>query len=251
VNPCLLIPIFDHKDTIRGVLQSVEALRLPCLVINDGSGPRTREVLDAVAKEFDWVEVQHHPVNRGKGFALRHGYRLAAARGFTHVLQFDADGQHDTRDAPRFLKAARAHPDAVVLGQPVFDTTAPRLRIWSRKLSIGIVWLATLSREVRDPLCGFRCLPLAPTLRLIERTAMGDRMDFDPELAVRLVWEGTRVVTLPTHVRYFADGLSHFDVVWDDVRLAWLYMRLTLRMLASLPAVLLRRLRGRDTWGRA
>jgi len=251
VNPCLLIPIFDHKDTIRGVLQSVEALGLPCLVINDGSGPGTREVLDAVAKEFDWVQVQHHLVNRGKGVALRHGYRLAAARGFTHVLQFDADGQHDTRDAARFLEAARNDPDALVLGQPVFDASAPRSRIWSRKLSIGLVWLATLSRRVRDPLCGFRCLPLGPTLRLVEHTKLGDRMDFDPELAVRLVWEGRRVVNLPTHVRYFANGLSHFDVVWDDLRLASLYTRLTLRMLASLPGVAMRRLRGQDTWGRA
>ncbi len=251
MNPCLLIPIFEHKDTIRGVLESVEALGLPCLVINDGSGPGTRKVLDAIAKEFDWVEVQHHPVNCGKGAALRHGYRLAAARGFTHVLQFDADGQHDTRDAPRFLEAARRDPEAMVLGQPVFDETAPRSRVWSRKLSVGLVWLATLSRQVRDPLCGFRCLPLGPTLRVVEGTATGDRMDFDPELAVRLVWQGTRVVNVPTRVRYFAGGLSHFDVVWDDVRLASLYTRLTLRMLASLPAVLVRRLRGQRTWGRS
>jgi len=250
VNPCLLIPIFDHKDTIRSVLQSVESLQLPCLVINDGSGPRTREVLDEVAKEFDWVEVQHDLVNRGKGVALRHGYRLAAARGFSHVLQFDADGQHDTSDALRFLRAARGQPTAMVLGQPIFDSSAPRSRVWSRKLSIGLVWLATLSRAVRDPLCGFRCLPLEPTLRLVERIPMGNRMDFDPELAVRLVWEGTPLVNVPTRVRYFPDGLSHFDVVWDDVRLAWLYTRLTLHMLASLPAVLLRRLRGRPTWER-
>jgi glycosyltransferase involved in cell wall biosynthesis len=251
MNPCLLIPIFDHKDTIRRVVLSVEALGLPCLVINDGSGHGTREVLDAIAKEFDWVEVQHHPVNRGKGVALRHGYHLAAARGFTHVLQFDADGQHDTRDARRFLEAARRDPDAMVLGEPVFDASAPRSRIWSRKLSVGLVWLATLSRRVRDPLCGFRCLPLGATLPLVEATSMGNRMDFDPELAVRLVWKGMRVVTVPTRVRYFADGLSHFDVVWDDLRLASLYLRLTLRMLVSLPAVLVRRLRGRDTWERA
>ena len=57
-------------------------------------------------------------------------------------------------------------------------------------------------------------------------------------------------MSLPTGVRYFADGLSHFDVVWDDLRLASLYLRLTLHMLVNLPWVLGRRLRGRDTWAR-
>ncbi len=251
MNPCLLIPIYDHKDTIRKVLESLEPLRLPCLVVNDGSGPATREILDDVVKTFDWVEVQHHPVNQGKGVALRHGFRLAAARGFTHALTLDADAQHDAADASRFLEEAERNPDALVLGAPIFDASAPRSRLYGRKLSVGLVWLATLSREVRDPLCGFRCVPLAPALTLMERVAMGDRMDFEPELAVRLVWEGVPVVNLPTHVRYFVDGLSHFDVIWDDVRLASLYTRLTLRMLTRLPATLARRLEGGRPWGPA
>jgi glycosyltransferase involved in cell wall biosynthesis len=251
MNPCLLIPIYDHKDKIREVLESLEPLRLPCLVINDGSGPATREVLDDVAKKFDWVDVQHHPVNRGKGVALRHGFRLAAARGFTHALTLDADGQHDAADARRFLAAAQCDPRALVLGAPIFDSSAPRARLYGRKLSVGLVWLATLSREVRDPLCGFRCVPLAPTLAVMERVAMGDRMDFEPELAVRLVWEGVPVVNVPTHVRYFVDGLSHFDVIWDDVRLASLYTRLTLRMLTRLPGRFARRLTGSGPRGSA
>jgi glycosyltransferase involved in cell wall biosynthesis len=241
VNPCLLIPIYDHGSTIRRVVESLATTDLPLAIVDDGSGPATREILESIASDFAWVEIRHHAVNQGKGAALVTGYRAAAERGFTHVVQLDADAQHEAADVRRFLTVARANPDALVLGQPVFGDDAPKSRRYGRKLSVGMVWLATLSRAVRDPLCGFRCVPLAPVLRLLDQVSMGRRMDFEPELAVRLVWMGVPVLNVATHVSYVPGGLSHFDVVWDDVRLAWLYTRLTLGMLARAPELLHRR----------
>lgn len=238
VNPCVLISIYDHASTIRRVVESVAATKLPLVIVNDASDLATREALDRIARDFDWVEIRHHAANQGKGAALVTGYRAAAARGFTHAIQLDADAQHEAADVRRFLAAAGANPDALVLGEPVFDGDAPKSRLYGRRLSVGLVWLATLSRRVSDPLCGFRCVPLAPALRLLDRVSMGRRMDFEPELAVRLVWMGVPVINLSTRVRYFADGISHFDVVWDNLRLAWLYARLTLGMLARAPALL-------------
>ena len=232
LNPCLLIPIFDHASTIRGVVESLAFAELPLLIVNDGSSAFTRATLDRIAEDFDWVEVHHHAVNQGKGAALVTGYRIAEERGFTHVVQLDADAQHDATDVGRFLAEAHTNPDSLVLGQPIFDEDAPRSRVYGRKLSVGMVWLATLSRTIRDPLCGFRCVPLATVMPLIELVAMGRHMDFEPELAVRLHWSGVPVVNVPTRVRYYPFGLSHFDVLWDDLRLAWLYTRLTLSMLA-------------------
>jgi len=243
VKPCLLIPIYQHGSTIRGVIRSLAEFSLPCFIVNDGSDAATCAALDAIDEEFDWVEVEQHAMNRGKGVALRHGYRLAARRGFTHVVQLDADAQHEAADVARFVEAARKFPDALVLGRPIFDQSAPKSRVYGRRLSQGLVWLATLSREVRDPLCGFRCIPLAPMLALMDRIAMGDHMEFEPELAVRLVWEGVPVVNLDTRVRYYPDGISHFDVVWDDLRLAWLYARLALGMLTRARGLLVRRVR--------
>jgi glycosyltransferase involved in cell wall biosynthesis len=231
LKPCLLIPIFDHASTIRGVVESLASANLPLVIVNDGSGPSTRQELDCIAKDFDWVEICHHRGNLGKGAALVTGYRLAAERGFTHVVQLDADAQHDAADVRRFLAEAHARPDALVLGAPIFDADAPRSRVYGRKLSVGMVWLATLSRAVRDPLCGFRCVPLALVMPLLDRVSMGRHMDFEPELAVRLVWSGAFVVNVRTRVRYYPFGLSHFDVVWDDLRLVWLYTRLTFGML--------------------
>lgn len=242
VNPCLLIPIYQHGSTIRGAIRALAEFSLPCFIVNDGSDAATCVVLHAIEGEFDWVEVEHHATNRGKGVALRHGYRLAASRGFTHVVQLDADAQHEAADVARFLETAHKFPDALVLGRPLFDQSAPKSRVCGRRLSQGLVWLATLPREVRDPLCGFRCIPLAPTLALMERIAMGDHMEFEPELAVRLVWDGVPVVNLDTGVRYYPGGISRFDVLWDDLRLAWLYARLALGMITRARGLLVRHL---------
>jgi glycosyltransferase involved in cell wall biosynthesis len=241
VKPWLLLPCFDHGEALRAVLESLGRYGLPALVVDDGSGPATRAILAELAARHPWLEVHRHPENRGKGAATATGYRLLAARGATHALQLDADGQHDTRDIPRFLDAMAKHPDALVLGVPVFDASVPRSRLYGRQLSRGLVWLLTLSFAVRDPLCGFRGIPLAPTLRLLERVRFGERMDFDPELVVRLRWEGLEIESVPTRVRYPEGGLSHFDVVWDDLRLASLYLRLAVGTAWRAPRLLARR----------
>lgn len=243
MTPWLVIPCYDHGPALRGVVDALAHLRLPCLVVDDGSGAETRAALAALAARHPWLEVHRHESNRGKGGALATGYRLAAARGATHALQLDADGQHDVADVPRFLDAMHKQPDALVLGVPVFDASVPKSRLYGRQISRALVWLFTLSFDVRDPLCGFRGVPLEPTLRLLERVRLGERMDFDPELAVRLVWDGLDVVSVPTRVRYPEGGLSHFDVVADDLRLAWLYTRLGAGLVRRAPGLLARRRR--------
>ena len=173
--------------------------------------------------------------NGGKGAALKTGYEAARTRGFTHVVQLDADGQHNMNDVPRFVAAMRAHPDALVLGVPEFDASAPLARIYARQISRGLVWLACLSRVVPDPLCGFRGIPLAPMLAVLASAETGDWMDFEPEIAVRLVWHGTPIATLRTRVLYPPDGISHFSVARDYPRLASLYLRLLGGMVRRAP----------------
>jgi glycosyltransferase involved in cell wall biosynthesis len=228
VNAYLAIPIYDHGGTIAGVVESLAKYDLPCLIVDDGSGEATRRQLDHLEERHPWVEVVRHARNRGRGAAIRTAYESAAARGGTHVIQLDADGQHDSADVSRFLEAAKAQPGALILGAPIFDESIPRHRLHGRKLSRAIVWLETFSKSVRDPLCGFRCIPLAPTLAVLEGARTGDRMDFDPELIIRLVRAGVPVVNIPTRVRYPESGISHFRMVEDNLRIAWAYVRLAL-----------------------
>ncbi len=235
MNPCLLIPNYDHGSTIEAVLESIAFTGLPCLIVNDGSHAETRAELERVEAAYDWVQVIHRRENGGRGAALRTGYRTAHERGYSHALQLDADGQHEAKDIPRLLEAAQKFPEALVLGRPVFDDSAPRLRLYGRMLSQFWVWVETLSFAIEDPLCGFRCFPLDATIRLIEETPMGDRMDFDPEIAVRLYWQGLEIVNVPTDVRYHEGGISHFAAGYDTWLIAKVHVRLVGGMLLRIP----------------
>ncbi|MFP8878580.1 MAG: glycosyltransferase family 2 protein [Myxococcota bacterium] len=242
MNPCLLVPIYDHKDEIRAVLDGLVEYGLRCFVVDDGSDSETRAVLDSAGKEYAWVEVFHRGRNGGRGAALATGYRLALERGFSHAIQLDADGQHDTSDVPRFIDVIRDNPDALVLGSPVFDETVPRGRLYGRQLSRAMVWAATLSFDVSDPLCGFRGIPLAATVKLLDEAKLGDRMEFDPNLVIRLHWAGVPIRNVYTRVVYNPDGLSHFDMVNDNLRLSGVYSMALLGMLVRSPRWMLRRI---------
>lgn len=238
MNPCLLIPNYDHGREIVGVVEALAEHALPCLVVDDGSAAATREVLDRLARRHGFVDVHYRERNGGRGAALKTGYRLAAARGYSHAIQLDADGQHHAEDVPRFLDAIAADPEALVLGAPVFDESAPKARLYGRQLSRAMVWAATLSFAVEDPLCGFRAMPLAATLAVLDALATGDRMEFDPEIVIQLVRAGVPVRNLPTRVVYNAGGLSHFDMLRDNARLTGVYAAALFGLPLQIPGLL-------------
>jgi len=209
--------------------------------VDDGSEPGCAAVLDALALQPE-VFLERLSVNQGKGGAVMAGLRRAAQLGWTHVLQIDADGQHDTRDVPAFAAAAAAEPLKLICGFPVYDNSVPKARLYGRYATHIWVWINTLSFAVRDSMCGFRIYPLAATLRCMDRQYIGRRMDFDTEIAVRLVWSGMKVTNLPTRVRYPEDGVSHFRVWQDNVLISAMHTRLFFGMLWRAPLLLWRKL---------
>lgn len=224
-RPCVIIPTYDNPGTITGVVESVLPYLRDVIVVDDGSGEAARTRIDAL-RERGLAHVVRREQNGGKGAAVKSGLQSAHALGYTHALQLDADGQHDVRDIPRFLAEAEATPSALVLGAPQFSADAPRARLYGRMISVGFVHLETLGRTIHDPLCGFRVYPLPAALACAPRA---DRMEFDPEIAVRMVWSGVQVRNLPTHVRYIAraqGGVSHFRLFRDNVRISLMHSRL-------------------------
>ena len=240
INPCILIPIYNHKETIALVLASLEHLDLPCIIVDDGSDDATQQALASVAARYAWVRLMRQSPNAGKGAALTTGFRHAAALGYSHAVQIDADGQHHSGDIKRFLETAAAQPDALILGKPIFGDDVPRSRYFGRKLSVWCVRVETLSRAIGDPLFGFRVYPLAATAALVQRCRLGSRMDFDPEIAVRLYWAGTPMRNIETPVRYPPGGVSHFRLLRDNARITWMHTRLIIGMLWRLPRLLRR-----------
>jgi glycosyltransferase involved in cell wall biosynthesis len=242
--PCALIPIYNHKDTIVRTVRALRAHGLPVVIVDDGSDAATRDVLEALTAETPGIQLLRLPHNQGKGRALTAGLLAARQAGYSHALQIDADGQHDTADAPRFLAEASTHPRAMVCGCPVYDDSVPRARLYGRYVTHVFVWLETLSLAIRDSMCGYRMYPLAETCAEIARAPLPARMDFDTEIAVRLFWRGLPVRNLNTRVIYPENGLSHFRMLHDNLRISAMHTRLLLGMLPRVPRLLWRRLRG-------
>ncbi len=240
-RPVAVIPVYNHGDAIGGVVERVRANGLRCVLVDDGSGAECAAVLVALARAPD-VTLVRLPRNQGKGGAMMAGLRAAAAAGYSHALQIDADGQHDTADIPAFLAQAARTPDAVICGTPVYDDSIPAIRFYGRYASHLWVWISSLSFAIRDSMCGFRVYPLASVVALFDSVRLGRRMDFDPEVLVRLHWRGVEMVNLPTRVTYPRDGVSHFRYGFDNLLIVAMYVRLFFGMLLRAPLLLWRKL---------
>jgi len=241
-RPCIIIPVYNHQDTIRATVASLLRHGLPIYLVDDGSDQPTRDELARIRVDFPLVRASRLPRNSGKGAAVVSGMKLALADGMTHALQIDADGQHDTADVPRFVGRAAVRPDAMICGAPVYDGSAPKLRQYGRYISHVWVWVETLSFAIRDSMCGFRLYPLAAACALVEDVSLPVRMDFDTAIAVRLAWRGVPVENLPTRVIYPASGVSHFDMLRDNLRITLTHARLVCGMVLRLPLLLWRKL---------
>ena len=222
---CAIVPTYDNPRTIESVVRRLLSYDLTVLVIDDGSSEPGRAAVAALASQ-PGVKCLRREKNGGKGAAVQDGLAWATELGFSHALQVDADGQHDLEQVRRFLNAAQAEPGCLILGYPIFDSSVPRSRLTGRKISIFWCAVETLSRKIKDPLCGFRVYPLKACSRLPK---MGQRMDFDVEIAVRLVWAGVPVRNLPVRVVYLdasEGGVSHFRLFKDNVGISWAHTRL-------------------------
>jgi len=238
-----VIPVYNHELAVPAVVAALRAHGLPVLLVDDGSSEACRLSLQVLARDSG-ARLVRLPENSGKGAAVIAGLRESRRLGFTHALQVDADGQHDLADVPRFLECARREPGAVICGRPVFDASIPRVRFISRYITHVLVWLQTLSlTAVRDSMCGFRLYPVETVLEVVDRDGVGRRMDFDVELLVKLVWRGRVLRWIDTRVSYPADGISHFRMLSDNLRLAGMHLRLVLGMLWRAPLLIWRRVR--------
>jgi glycosyltransferase involved in cell wall biosynthesis len=246
---CAIIPTYNNPATVAEVVARVREYIPDVVVVDDGSADQARQVVQGLA-DAGRCEVVFRPQNGGKGAAVKTGLEWAHDHKFDYALQIDADLQHDTKDIPKLVAgvaSASDGPGTLVLAQPTFDASAPKGRLRARKITAFMAMVETLGRKVGDPLCGYRVYPVETALRV---RARGNAMDFDPEIAVRLVWAGVDVVHVPTPVIYRtaeAGGVSHYRKVVDTLLIAgahvWLCTEGVLRLLTKPFRALARRLR--------
>lgn len=241
----VLIPSYDTGSQVYETVRAARAAWAPVWVVVDGSTDGTAEGLVALAANDPSLRVFVLPQNRGKGAAVLHGLQRALAAGYTHALTMDSDGQHPADLIGAFMAASAARPQAMVLGRPVFDGSAPRLRVRGRKVSNWWTGLETLGAGIDDSLCGFRVYPIAALVGVMQRQRWMRRFDFDTEAVVRLAWRGVAPINIAAPVRYLSaaeGGVSHFRYVRDNALLTWMHARLMFGFALRLPLLLARRL---------
>ena len=212
-------------------------------MVNDGSNESTTCLLRELADSFSYLTVLEHKENQGKGGAVQTGLKEAYARGHSHALQIDADGQHDLSDVDTFLTESKHNPEVLISGKPIYNESVPKHRYYARGITHFWVWIETLSFSIKDTMCGYRVYPLAPTISLLNRSSLGKRMDFDIEVMVRLYWDKLEFKFIPTKVDYPEHGTSHFKAFRDNVLISWMHTKLVFGMLLRLPKLIIRKLR--------
>ena len=245
----VLIPSYNPGRKVFETVHGARAQWNPVWVVVDGSNDGTAEALQAMAKEDLGLRVFVRSQNGGKGTAVLEGTEAALREGYTHVLTMDSDGQHPPDRIRDFMAASAASPACMVLGSPVFDATAPSVRVKGRRISNFWVNVETAGAGIEDSLFGFRVYPASPLARIMRSHLWMRRFDFDVEIVVRLSWSGVEAINLPAKVRYFTPaegGVSHFNYLRDNVLLTSMHARLFAEFWLRLPFLLARRLRRRQ-----
>lgn len=240
----VLIPSYNPGESVFATVASAREQWSPVWVVVDGSTDGTAERLQLLAESDPGLRVIVLPQNQGKGSAVLHGIELAAAEGYTHALTMDSDGQHPADLIPTFMARSQAAPQAMILGCPVFDASAPAIRVGGRKISNGLANVMTMWAGIGDSLYGFRVYPISNLANVMRGKRWMRRFDFDPEAAVRLCWRGVVPINIAAPVKYLSPdegGVSHFNYLRDNILLGWMYSRLAVGAILRLPLLLRRR----------
>ena len=218
-----LVPFYNHPQNIKALIAALKTYELPVIVVDDGSDEESKQIL-AELERTEGILLLTRAQNGGKGIAMKDGFKFALNRGFSHVLQIDADFQHDAALIGEFLRQSQAHPQSIVCANPIYGEDAPKSRVYGRKITNFWVAINTLSLGVKDAMCGFRVYPLEQ-LKKAAAKSKTNRMEFDIEILVSAVRQGISVRWIDTCVRYEKGGVSHFKMLRDNALISLMHAK--------------------------
>jgi glycosyltransferase involved in cell wall biosynthesis len=229
VRLLVLVPAYNPGALLAQTAGALLEVHADVWVLVDGSTDGSDFGLESLFGAHQGFRVLRRTSNLGKGATLLEGAQQGAGEGFTHILCFDADGQHPPEMVHEFRRQAERHPDSLVMGEPRFGADAPIERVYFRRISNALARLETFGRMRCDSLFGMRVYPLKDFLRVFSQTSWGRGYDFDAEMAVRLIWAGLTETRIDTPVLYLnrkAGGVTHFRYGRDNLVLSWMHLRL-------------------------
>ncbi len=218
-----LVPFYNHPQNIKALIAALKTYELPVIVVDDGSDEASKLIL-AELERTEGILLLTRAQNGGKGIAMKDGFKFALNRGFSHVLQIDADFQHDAALIGEFLRQSEAYPQSIVCANPIYGEDAPKSRVYGRKITNFWVVVNTLSLGVKDAMCGFRVYPLEQLKKAVAKSKT-NRMEFDIEILVNAVRQGISVRWIDTYVRYEKGGVSHFKMLRDNALISLMHAK--------------------------
>ena len=236
---CVVIPVYNNEKTIRDVVMRSLDNCMDVIVVNDGSTDSTGEILRAI----EGITLVEYPdnQNKGKGHALRCGFRKAQELGFEYAITLDGDGQHYPEDIPLFLKANTEHPGAIIVGKRKNLENASRSKGSTFANNFANFWfmVQTLTK-LEDTQSGYRLYPLK---KLYGLSLISARYEAELELLVLPRWHGVKIATTEVNVYYppQEERVSHFRPTADFARISVLNTILCiLAVVYALPLAILR-----------
>ncbi|HSB78884.1 MAG TPA: glycosyltransferase family 2 protein [Candidatus Methylomirabilis sp.] len=204
---CGIIPAYNARETIAGVVQGVLRHLETVIVADDGSTDGTAE--GARRAGADVIVLGE---NRGKGDALRVLFAEARRRGFSAAMAVDADGQHDVDDIPSFLRAHRDSPDAILTGSRMGARDHIPLHRHNSMLVARYFISLAANQFIEDTQCGFRLYPLSVTGSL---SLLKGRYVTETEILIKAGDSGRQIRCVPIKAHYPPGQLTHFRSVSD------------------------------------
>ena len=218
-----LVPFYNHPQNIKALIAALKTYELPIIVVDDGSDEASKQILAELERTERFLLLTRTQ-NGGKGIAMKDGFKFALERGFSHILQIDADFQHDAALIGEFLRESEAHPQSIVCANPIYGDDAPKSRVHGRKITNFWVAINTLSLGIKDAMCGFRVYPLEQ-LKKAAAKSKTNRMEFDIEILVNAARQGVDMRWIDTYVRYEKGGVSHFKMLRDNALISLMHAK--------------------------
>ena len=220
---CVVVPTYNNGKTLAKVLTDILHYTSSVIVVNDGSTDDTANILQNFSGKIR--AISYFP-NKGKGHALKKGFDVAEKLGYKGAITIDSDGQHFASEIAGFVEYAAKYPDAILLGQRIFEGNMPSKNSFANHFSNFWFTVQTAYR-LKDTQNGFRLYPLSAMKGLRPVTS---RYEAELEMLVRLVWKGLRIIPVSARIYYPPDEerITHFRPAKDFFRISVLNTLLTL-----------------------
>ncbi|HEV8512351.1 MAG TPA: DUF2062 domain-containing protein [Cyclobacteriaceae bacterium] len=212
---CVIVPTYNNGQTLGNLLNDLTFYTDQILVVNDGSTDSTSKILEG----FPELHKVSYEKNKGKGWALRCGFKKANELGFQHAITIDSDGQHFAEDLPKFLDELEKNPGCLIIGKRNMDQAGiPGKSSFGNKFSNFWYWFET-GYKMDDTQCGFRLYPIE---RLSQTKFFTRKFEFEIEVIVRAAWRGIPITSVPVKIHYEEKGkrVSHFRPFQDFTRIS-------------------------------